>query len=206
MSKSSKQSKAAEDEKELETQQQVNIPEAEGKNTAEGDAVNTAPDTEIEKEKADDTENALVEKLQKELDELKDKHLRLSAEFDNYRKRTLKEKSDMLKYSAEVVLKDLLPVVDDLERALQAIKSTDEITAVKEGLTLIVSKFNEFLNSKGIKEIEAMGSELNTDLHEAVAKTPVQDDSQKGRVVDVIQKGYMLHDKVMRFSKVVVGE
>ena len=112
----------------------------------------------------------------------------------------------MLKYSAEVVLKDLLPVVDDLERALQAIESTDEITAVKEGLSLIVSKFNDFLNSKGIKEIEAMGSELNTDLHEAVAKTPVQDESQKGRVVDVIQKGYMLHDKVMRFSKVVVGE
>ena len=206
MSKSSKQSKAAEDEKELETQQQVDIPEAEDKISAEGAEPNTAPASENVMEEADATDKALVEKLQKELEELKDKHLRLSAEFDNYRKRTLKEKSDMLKYSAEVVLKDLLPVVDDLERALQAIESTDEITAVKEGLSLIVSKFNDFLNSKGIKEIEAMGSELNTDLHEAVAKTPVQDESQKGRVVDVIQKGYMLHDKVMRFSKVVVGE
>lgn len=141
-----------------------------------------------------------------QFEDMRDKYLRLSAEFDNYRKRTLREKSDILKYGSEEVLKDLLPVVDDLDRALKAIETASDINAVKDGLSLIVNKFNEFLKSKGVKEIDAVGQELNTDLHEAITKFPVQDEAQKGKIVDVVQKGYMLNDKVMRFSKVVVGE
>lgn len=141
-----------------------------------------------------------------QFEDMRDKYLRLSAEFDNYRKRTLREKSDILKYGSEEVLKDLLPVVDDLDRALKAIETATDINAVKDGLSLIVNKFNEFLKSKGVKEIDAVGQELNTDLHEAITKFPVQDEAQKGKIVDVVQKGYMLNDKVMRFSKVVVGE
>lgn len=141
-----------------------------------------------------------------QFEDMRDKYLRLSAEFDNYRKRTLREKSDILKFGSEEVLKDLLPVVDDLDRALKAIETANDINAVKDGLSLIVAKFNEFLKSKGVKEIDAVGQELNTDLHEAITKFPVQDEAQKGKIVDVVQKGYMLHDKVMRFSKVVVGE
>ena len=141
-----------------------------------------------------------------QFEEMRDKYLRLSAEFDNYRKRTLREKSDILKFGSEEVLKDLLPVVDDLDRALKAIETATDINAVKDGLSLIVTKFNDFLKTKGIKEIDAVGQELNTDLHEAITKYPVEDAAQKGKIIDVVQKGYMIHDKVMRFSKVVVGE
>lgn len=141
-----------------------------------------------------------------QFEEMRDKYLRLSAEFDNYRKRTLREKSDILKFGSEEVLKDLLPVVDDLDRALKAIETATDINAVKDGLSLIFTKFNDFLKTKGIKEIDAVGQELNTDLHEAITKYPVEDTAQKGKIIDVVQKGYMLHDKVMRFSKVVVGE
>lgn len=144
--------------------------------------------------------------FENQLEEMKDKYLRLSAEFDNYRKRTLREKADILKYGSEDTLKDILPVVDDLDRALKAIETANDLNAVKDGLSLIVNKFNEFLKSKGIKEIEAIGQELNTDLHEAITKIPVQEEAQKGKIVDIIQKGYMIHDKVMRFSRVVVGE
>ncbi|HDP74321.1 MAG TPA: nucleotide exchange factor GrpE [Bacteroidales bacterium] len=147
-----------------------------------------------------------IAELTAQLEEMKDKYLRLTAEFDNYRKRTLKEKTDLIKFASEEVLKDLLPVIDDLDRALKAIETANDINAVKEGIALIVNKFNDFLKAKGVKEIDAIGNELDTDLHEAISKIPVQDKAQKGKIVDVIQKGYMLHDKVMRFSKVVVGD
>lgn len=139
-------------------------------------------------------------------EEMKDKYLRLSAEFDNYRKRTLREKADILKFGSEDTLKDLLPVIDDLDRALKAIDTATDIAAVKDGLLLIVNKFNEFLKTKGVKEIEAIGKELDTDLHEAITKIPAPDENLKGKIVDVILKGYTIHEKVMRFAKVVVGE
>lgn len=161
---------------------------------------------QAETEKVQDEQPNQTAELQSQLNEMKDKYLRLSAEFDNYRKRTLKEKADLLKFSSEEVLKDLLPVIDDLDRALKAIETATEISAVKDGLTLIVNKFNDFLKAKGVKEIESIGLEMDTDLHEAITKIPAPDESQKGKIVDVIQKGYLLHDKVMRFSKVVVGE
>lgn len=161
---------------------------------------------QTQEQKAEEPQTDRVGELTQQLEEMKDKYLRLTAEFDNYRKRTLKEKADLLRYASEEVLKDLLPVIDDLDRALKAIETANDIGSVKEGISLIVNKFNDFLKAKGVKEIEAVGQELDTDLHEAITKIPVQDDAQKGKIVDVIQKGYLLHDKVMRYSKVVVGE
>lgn len=185
---------------------------AEEKNTTEVNDTQTAQAEENAAVESEQSNQPEAEKKEETVDfasqfeDMRDKYLRLSAEFDNYRKRTLREKSDILKYGSEEVLKDLLPVVDDLDRALKAIETATDINAVKDGLTLIVTKFNEFLKSKGVKEIEAIGQQLDTDLHEAITKFPAQDEAQKGKIIDVVQKGYMLNDKVMRFSKVVVGE
>jgi len=136
--------------------------------------------------------------------ELYDKYLRLSAEFDNYRKRTLKEKTDILKYGNEDILKNLLPVVDDLERGIKSINETQDVEATKAGLSLIYNKFNDFLTQNGLKEIEALGKDFNVDIHEAVTRIPAPD--RAGKIVEVIKKGYTLNDKVIRFSQVVIGE
>jgi molecular chaperone GrpE len=133
------------------------------------------------------------------LAEMQERYLRLSAEFDNYRKRTLREKIELTKHAGENILISIVPVMDDFERALT-------LMAMKSGIDLIYNKFNDFLKQHGIKEIESLHSDFNVDLHEAVSKIPVEDESMKGKVVDVLQKGYYLHDKVMRFSKVIVGE
>ncbi len=140
------------------------------------------------------------------IQELQDKYVRLSAEFDNYRKRTLKEKMDLIKLANEDILLKLLPVMDDFERALQTMNEATDCKAMKEGVDLIHNKFTEFLSSNGIKEISAMNKEFDTDLHEAVTKVPAPSKKMKGKVVDVIEKGYFLHDKVIRYSKVVIGE
>ena len=134
-----------------------------------------------------------------------DKYLRLVAEFDNYRKRTLKEKMDLVASGGEDVIKSLLGVMDDIDRALVAMSQTDDIESVRKGIELIHQKLLDTLHAKGVQEIEAIGSELDTDLHEAVAKLPVEDD-KKGKIIDVVQKGYKLKDKVVRYAKVVVGE
>lgn len=147
-----------------------------------------------------------TEELQKQLDEQKDKYLRLSAEFDNFRRRTLKEKMELTKYAAEDTLKSILPVVDDFERAMKSIDTTTDIEAVKEGLRLIHGKFIEFLKTKGVTEIEAMGLPLDTDKHEAITLIPAPEENLKGKIVDVIEKGYILNEKVIRFSKVIIGE
>ena len=134
-----------------------------------------------------------------------DKYLRLVAEFDNYRKRTLKEKMDLVASGGEDVIKSLLGVMDDIDRALVAMSQTDDIESVRKGIELIHQKLLDTLHAKGVQEIEAIGSELDTDLHEAVAKLPVEDD-KKGKIIDVVQKGYKLKDKVVRYAKVGVGE
>ena len=144
--------------------------------------------------------------LEKDLNEYKDKYLRLSAEFDNYRKRTQREKMDLIKYGSEDVLKAIIPVVDDFERAMKSLDNSTDIDAVKQGLHLIHAKFAEFLKTNGVQEIIALGEELDTDVHEAITKTLAQDDKLKGKIVDVIEKGYKLNDRVIRFSKVVIGE
>ena len=151
------------------------------------------------------TEDA-SEKMAAEIAEWRDKYVRLSAEFDNYRKRTLKEKMDLMSSAGEDVIKSLLPVMDDLERALAATEKASDVAAVREGVVLISNKLRDTLRGRGLAEIEAAGQELATDFHEAVAKIPAQDEAQKGRIIDVVQKGYKLNDKVIRHSKVVVGE
>lgn len=147
-----------------------------------------------------------LEKLQAEINELKDKHIRLQAEFDNFRKRTMKEKMELLKSAGENILVNILPVIDDFDRALQTISTTGQDDPVVDGVKLIHSKFQEFLKQNGVKEIDAKEKDFDTDLHEAITKIPAPSEELKGKNVDVIQKGYLLNDKVIRFAKVVIGE
>lgn len=145
-------------------------------------------------------------KLENSLKELQDKYLRLSAEFDNYRKRTLKEKMDWSRYAGEEIFTRMLPVIDDMERALAHIREAADMEAVKQGIELIYSKFRDFLNQQGVSEINALNEEFNTDQHEAITKIPAPDPAMKGMIVDVIEKGYTMNEKVIRFPKVVIGE
>ncbi len=140
------------------------------------------------------------------LAEMTDKYVRLVAEFDNYRKRTNAEKLQLIEAGSVEVMRPLLEVLDDLDRAMEAIRSATDVEAVKEGIMLIDNKLRNILTSKGLTPIDAMGSELDTDLHEAVARVETPDAEQKGRIVDVVQKGYKLRDKVIRYAKVVVGQ
>lgn len=150
---------------------------------------------------------AEVRAVEEKLAEMQDKYLRLSAEFDNYRKRTLKEKMELSKYAEENILSKIIPFMDDFERAIKHIEAADQNSeALKNGIDLIYMKFSEFLKQNGVKEIEATGKDFDVDLHEAVAKVQVEDPGSKGKVVDVALKGYYLRDKVLRFAKVVVGE
>ncbi|MDP3913861.1 MAG: nucleotide exchange factor GrpE [Bacteroidota bacterium] len=147
-----------------------------------------------------------LEKTELELLELKDRHIRLQAEFDNYRKRTLKERMELLKTASESLLISILPVIDDFDRAMQTVNLEEKNSHIKEGVQLIYNKFQEFLKQNGVKEIEAKEQDFDTDLHEAITKIPAPTEELKGKIVDVVQKGYFLNDKVIRFSKVVIGE
>jgi molecular chaperone GrpE len=144
--------------------------------------------------------------IDEKLAEMQDKYLRLSAEFDNYRKRTLREKIELSKYAGENLLLSFLPIMDDFERALKHMDSTTDCIALKDGIDIMYVKFSDFLKQNGIKEIESLNTNFNVDLHEAVAKVPVQEEDKKGKVVEVVLKGYYLQDKVLRFAKVIVGE
>jgi len=176
------------------------IKQEEAKNELEQEE--TADEAEAEEKEEPKKEPTAEEKLA----ELQDRYLRLSAEYDNFRKRTLKEKIDLQKSANENLLEAILPVADDFDRAMQSVDDAKDIKAVKEGMKLISGKFNAFLNQQGVKEIEAVNKEFDTDLHEAITKIPAPSKKLKGKVVDVIQKGYYLNDKVLRFSKVVIGE
>ena len=165
---------------------------------------NLTPD-EFDEEKSDDT-NQDIEKLQQKYDELNDSYLRLNAEFDNFRKRTIKEKADIIKSGGERVLSNIITLVDDFERALAALHLSHDSDAMLECMDLINSKFISFLKQNGVEEIEAVGLPFDADTFEAVTTIPAQDESQKGVLIDCIQKGYRLNDKIIRFPKVVVGE
>ena len=155
-----------------------------------------------ESDKIIQKERELLEKLA----EMQDKYLRLSAEFDNYRRRTLKEKIEITKFAAEDTLLQVLPVMDDFERAIKHMEDSENCSGMKEGIDLIYNKFSEFLKQQGVKEIESLKCDFNVDLHDAVTKIKVDDESLKGKIVEVILKGYYLKDKVIRHSKVVIGE
>jgi len=146
------------------------------------------------------------EQITQKCAELNDKNLRLMAEFDNYRKRTLKERSELIKTAGESVLVNMLPLIDDFERALSVMKSAEDIVAVREGVELIYSKFVAFLMQNGVKAIPTENETFNTDLHEAVTTFPAPSEEMKGKIIDCVSKGYTMNEKVIRFAKVVVGE
>ncbi len=151
-------------------------------------------------------ESSKLKALEQELQEQKEKYLRLSADFDNYRKRTMKEKIEWSKQAGADIFAMILPVLDNLERAMKAVEEAKDLNAVKEGMHLIYNMFNEYLGQQGVKEIEAMHQEFDTDVHDAVTKIPAPDKKLQGKVVDVIERGYFLNDKVLRYAKVVIGE
>lgn len=159
-----------------------------------------------EAENKSDKKAEEAEDYKKKYEELNEAHLRLRAEFDNYRKRTLREKADLIKNGGETALKNLLPVVDDFERAMQNISKTEDVAAVKEGLDLIYSKFMNYLAQQGVKPVDAIGKAFDTELFEAIATIPAPEADMKGKVIDCVQTGYSLFDKVIRHAKVVVGE
>lgn len=145
------------------------------------------------------------EKLQAQVSELNDKYIRLYAEFDNFKRRTAQERRDLLQTASKDVLVNLLPVLDDFERALKAMETASDVPAVKEGVELIFHKFKNILGQEGLKEMESKGNSFDADLHEAITSTPAPSEDLKGKVIDEIEKGYFLNDKVIRFAKVVVG-
>lgn len=145
-------------------------------------------------------------KAQETIEEEKDKYLRLSAEFDNYRKRTMKEKAELILNGGEKSLSSILPVVDDFERAIKTMETATDVNAVKEGIELIYNKFLAVLAQNGVKVIETKDQPLDTDYHEAIAVIPAPSEAQKGKILDCVQTGYTLNDKVLRHAKVVVGE
>ncbi len=159
--------------------------------------------TETETE---DAETDPLEKAQQEIEELKDKYLRAVAEFDNYRKRTLKERTELILNGGEKVITAILPIVDDMERAIENGKKTDEPDVLREGMELICQKFLKTLEAQGVSVIDTDDTDFNTDVHEAVAMVPGMGDDKKGKVIDCLQKGYKLNDKVIRHAKVAVGQ
>ena len=157
---------------------------------------------------ADDknSESDIASQLNEQLQECQDRYIRLQADFDNFRKRTLKEKMELIDSAGAEVIKSVLTVMDDMDRAVAAMQTSDDINAMRQGIELISNKLQDVLKQRQVKEIPALGEEFNTDYHDAIAKVPVEDETKKGKIIDVIEKGYLLKDKVIRFSKVVVGE
>ena len=161
---------------------------------------NEAPLTEEEKLAQE------LEKANEQIEEQKDKYLRLSAEFDIYRKRTMKEKAELILNGGEKSISSILPIVDDFERALKNMETATDVAAVKEGVELIYNKFMSVLGQNGVKVIETKEQPLDTDYHEAIAVIPAPNEALKGKILDCVQTGYILNDKVIRHAKVVVGE
>lgn len=173
----------------------------------------TAEQTSEEQAAQEEKELSEEEKLQKQLEEAqqtiedqKDKYLRLSAEFDNYRKRTLKEKAELIKNGGEKAISAILPILDDLERALANMQKLDDIQAMYDGIDLIHQKFLKTLSQEGLQKMEPIGEAFDTDFHEAIALVPAPEEAQKGKVLDCVQTGYKLNDKVIRHAKVVVAQ
>lgn len=150
--------------------------------------------------------NAKIESLQNEVEKEKKEYLFLMAEFDNFRKRTLKEKSELIKNAAESVFKGLLPIVDDFERAIKASENSDDAATLKEGMELIYKKLKKYMEQNGVKEMDPEDKEFDADRHEAISAVPVPDETQKGKILDTVEKGYTINDKVLRHAKVVVGQ
>jgi molecular chaperone GrpE len=164
-----------------------------------------AADTQKEEKKELTPEEKIAE-LEKQVEELKNQQLYKVAEFDNFRKRVMQEKADLIKNGGAKVITTLLPIIDDLERAQQNMDNYEDVKAVKEGLNLIIDKFFKLLAQEGLKKMDVVGQPFDSDLHEAIAMVPGQPDEQKGKVMDCLTAGYTLNDKVIRYAKVAVAE
>lgn len=166
----------------------------------------SADESETAEETAEETEKDPLEAANEQIAELKDKYLRSVAEFDNYRKRTMKEKAELIVNGAEKAVSAILPVMDDMERALATAEKTEDVEALKEGMKLIFQKFEKCLKGLGVNKIDTKDADFDTDFHEAVAMVPGMGDDKKGKVLDCVQTGYTLNDKVIRHAKVAVGQ
>src|SRR6056297_1495244 len=196
-----KKSKMSDKKKKKDTKEEVEKPDV-----AEDTQVQEEATAEAEEASEEVPEPSPEEKLQAELAAMNDKYLRLYAEFDNYRRRTAKQQIEMQKNAGGETIKEILPVIDDFERAIDSNKDTEDPEALKTGFSLIHNKLKTTLERIGLKEIDAEGKPFDTDLHEAITNIPAPSDDLKGKVVDVVEKGYYLNDQVLRFSKVVVGQ
>lgn len=174
--------------------------------TEEGQQEEATPEAPAEELTEEEKLTKELEDAQSAIEEQKDKYLRLSAEFDNYRKRTLKEKAELIKNGAEKTLTAILPILDDFERALKNLEATEETKAMKEGVELIFTKFQKVLQQEGLQAIETEGKDFDVDFCEAIALVPAPSEDQKGKILDCVQTGYMLNDKVIRHAKVVVAQ
>ena len=176
--------------------------------TDTGDADDNSDNSEKSGEHGEENSNekSPLEEAQQQIDELKDKYLRSVAEFDNYRKRTLKEKAELILNGSEKAIAAVLPILDDMERAIANGEKTEDLNVLREGMSLIYTKFQKVLESIGVKEIETADADFDTDVHEAIAMVPGMGDDKKGKVLDCVQKGYKLNDKVIRHAKVAVGQ
>lgn len=186
---------------EAENQQQEAETQTEETNSAEN--AGEEKETEISEEEKIAKE---LEETKQALEDYKDKYLRLSAEFDNYRKRTMKEKAELIKNGGEKAISAILPILDDLERALQNMQKADDVKAMYEGIDLIHQKFLKNLGHEGLEKMNPVGEAFDTDFHEAIALVPAPEEAQKGKVLDCVQTGYKLNDKVIRHAKVVVAQ
>ena len=186
--------------------------ENQGNEPLENETVNNKPENgneteaEAKTEEHELTPEERIAELEQELEKEKKEYLFLMAEFDNFRKRTMKEKIEIMKNGAEKAMSDILPVIDDFERALQAMGEQTDMKSLKEGVELIYNKFIKYLEANGVKAIDSNKAEFDTELHEAVANFPTPEEELKGKVIDTVQKGYKINDKVLRHAKVVVGQ
>ena len=153
-----------------------------------------------------DGQQEVLNKIQAELAEQKDKYLRLFAEFDNFKRRTAKERNDLIKTAGQEIIQDILPVLDDFHRAEKSFESATDIEQLKVGIRLIQDKFTKTLYNKGLKPMESIGADFDADFHEAITEIPAPNEEMKGKVIDEVEKGYFLNDKIIRYAKVVVGK
>lgn len=188
------------EEGEVENMENVNSTAEEPENGEE------AAEAEVVDAQAAEDPQSEIENLKEEVAKEKKEYLFLMAEFDNFRKRTLREKSELIKNAGENVLKGLLPILDDFERGLKASENIDDSNSIREGMELIYQKLKKYLEQNGVKEFDPEDDNFNADKHEAISVVPVPDESKKGKILDTVEKGYMINDKVLRHAKVVVGQ
>lgn len=168
--------------------------------------IEETPETVASEETQCETPEDRIKELELQLEKEKREYLFLMAEFDNFRKRTIQEKAEIIKNGAENAMRNILPVIDDFDRAIQATATSNDVEALREGVELIYNKFFKYLESNGVKEMTTTGEDFNADLHEAVTTFPAPSEDMKGKIIDTVQKGYSINDKVLRHAKVVVGQ